>query len=324
MFCWYHLLAGFQKGDGRMTIVVTENLSKWYREVIGLNQFTVNFNEGITGFVGPNGAGKTTFIRIITGLIRQDKGTVRVLGENPWNNPHVNAKIGYCPEHENMYAWLTGVEFLKVMAKLHGYRTNESIKRARDALERLGMNPRDMNRKISGYSKGMKQKVKVAQSFIHNPDLLVLDEPLAGTDPIGRKIIIENIKAVVEEGKNVIVSSHVLHEIERLTRKVVLINNGRVLATGTISQIRSLIDQHPHTVTLVTQNARQLGNELIQQEVVVSVDFPDEHQLIIKTQNPEKFYQYLPEIISSHNFTVNEVFSPDDNLQAVFKYLVKK
>ena len=307
-----------------MSVVVAENLSKWYGEVIGLNQFSVTIEEGITGLVGPNGAGKTTFIRIITGLIRQEKGQVSVLGEQPWNNPLVYKKVGYCPEHENIYTWMTGLDFLTVMMKMQGYGHDKSVKKAYDALERLGMNPYDMKRKIVGYSKGMRQKVKVAQSFIHDPDLLVLDEPLAGTDPVVRNAIIENIKAAADTGKNVIVSSHVLHDVERLTNQVVLINAGRVLATGNIRQIRRLIDQHPHTVQLLSPDARLLGKELIKQDIVVSIDIPDAQHLLIKTPSPERFYQILPKVIVDNDFTVDELFSPDDNLQAVFKYLVKK
>ncbi|MEA2053945.1 MAG: ABC transporter ATP-binding protein [Candidatus Thermoplasmatota archaeon] len=307
-----------------MSIISADSLSKWYGEVIGLNQFTVDINKGITGIVGPNGAGKTTLFRIVTGMIRQDKGTIEVLGEKPWNNPSLNAKIGYCPEHEMLYPWMSAKEFLTSMAKMHGYGHNESEKKAYKSLETVGLNSRDMERKIKGYSKGMRQKVKVAQSIIHDPELLILDEPLAGTDPVGRKTIIELIRELANGGIHAIVSSHVLYEIEKLTEQVVLINAGQTLATGNIHEIRKLIDRHPHMVNLTTDNARKLGKELMEEESVVSARIIDEQHLSIKTREPDAFYQLLPEIIVKGKHEVNEIFSPDDNLQAVFKYLVKK
>ena len=307
-----------------MNIVTADNLSKWYGEVIGLNQFNAVIETGITGLVGPNGAGKTTLLRILTGLIHEDKGHVKVLGEPPWNNPLLNARIGYCPEHEMLYPWMTGIDFLVSMMKMHGFQKSESTKRAREALKIVGLNRDDSQRKIKGYSKGMRQKVKVAQAFIHNPELLILDEPLAGTDPMGRKTLAELIKKMAAEGTHIIVSSHVLYEIEGLTDQVVLIDDGRALATGHIHEIRGLIDQHPHTVNIATNDARRLGKTLMEEEIVLSVTLMDESHVAVKTHQPDKFYQRMPDIVVNGSYEVYEMFSPDDNLEAVFRYLVKK
>jgi len=307
-----------------MNIISADNLSRWYGEVIGLNQFTVGIGGGITGLVGPNGAGKTTFIRIVTGMIRQSKGSIEVLGENPWNNPSLNKRVGYCPEHEMLYPWMSAKEFLISMAKMHGYTRSESEKRAHESLELVGFSKKNAERKIKGYSKGMRQKVKVAQSILHEPELLILDEPLAGTDPMGRKTIIDLIRNMAKNGIHTIVSSHVLYEIERLTEQVVLINEGRTVAAGNIHEIRKLIDKHPHTVNITTNNARKLGVELMKKKSVISASIIDENHLSVKTHEPETFYKMLPEIISGKSYEVSEVFSPDDNLQAVFRYLVKK
>lgn len=307
-----------------MNIISADNLSRWYGEVIGLNQFTVGIGGGITGLVGPNGAGKTTFIRIATGMIRQSKGSIEVLGENPWNNPSLNKRVGYCPEHEMLYPWMSAEEFLISMAKMHGYTRSESEKRAHESLELVGFSRKNAERKIKGYSKGMRQKVKVAQSILHEPELLILDEPLAGTDPMGRKTIIDLIRNMAKNGIHTIVSSHVLYEIERLTEQVVLINEGRTVAAGNIHEIRKLIDKHPHTVNITTNNARKLGMELMKKKSVISASIIDENHLSVKTHEPEIFYKMLPEIISRKSYEVSEVFSPDDNLQAVFRYLVKK
>ncbi len=307
-----------------MSIISADGLSRWYGEVIGLNQFTVDIGEGITGIVGPNGAGKTTFIRIITGMIRQSKGSVEVLGEKPWNNPSLNAKVGYCPEHEMLYPWMNAKEFLIAMAKMHGYSRSESEKRAYESLETVGFSRKDAERKIGGYSKGMRQKVKIAQSILHEPELLILDESLAGTDPIGRKTIIELIRKMAKNGIHSLVSSHVLYEVEKLTEQVVLVNDGRTVAAGDIHEIRKLIDKHPHTVNITVNNARKLGMELMKKESIVSVSIIDENHLSVKTHEPEVFYKTLPEIIVKKKYEVSEIFSPDDNLQAIFRYLVKK
>lgn len=307
-----------------MNIVTADNLSKWYGEVIALNQFTADIGSGITGLVGPNGAGKTTLFRILTGLIHEDKGGVTVLGEIPWNNPLLNARIGYCPEHEMIYPWMTAIEFLVSMMKMHGFKKDESNKRAREVLNIVGLNREDTQRKIKGYSKGMRQKVKVAQSFIHNPELLILDEPLAGTDPKGRRTLTELIKKMAAEGMHIIVSSHVLYEIEGLTDQVVLIDAGRALATGKIHEIRGLIDQHPHTVNITSNDARELGKTLMEEDIVMSVTMMDENHVAVKTREPDKFYQRMLDIVVNRGYEVYEMFSPDDNLEAVFRYLVKK
>lgn len=324
MRCWHHICENIQKGGEDMSIISADDVSKWYGEVIGLNQFTVDIGEGITGLVGPNGAGKTTFIRIVTGVLRQNKGTIEVLGEKPWNNPSLNAKIGYCPEHEMLYPWMSGVEFLTVMARMHGYDKGASEKRAYEALAMVGLSRKDAERKIKGYSKGMRQKVKMAQAIVHEPELLILDEPLAGTDPMSRKTIMDLIRAMAKNGVHSIISSHVLYEIERLTEQVVLINEGRAIAAGDIHEIRKLIDTHPHTVNMTAQHARKLAMDLMKQKSVIAVSIIDENHLSVKTHEPETFYKMLPEIIARKNYDVSEMFSPDDNLQAVFRYLVKK
>ncbi len=305
-----------------MKVIEANQLSKWYGEVMGLNSFSVEIGEGITGLIGPNGAGKTTFIKIITGLIHQDKGEIRVLGEDGWNNPSLNKKMGYCPEHEALYPWMTAAQFLTTMVRMNGYGRDESKRMAREALSMVGLE--DMDRKIKSYSKGMRQKVKVAQALAHDPELLILDEPLSGTDPVGRNTIINLIREMAGRGKNVVVSSHVLYEIERLTEQVVLIDRGRMLAEGNIHEIRGLIDQHPHTVLIKTKHAREMGRELLREGHVINIEFSREGNLLVKTRDPNKFYQELPKIVSINDFEVEEFMSPDDNLQAVFKYLVKK
>jgi ABC-2 type transport system ATP-binding protein len=206
---------------------------------------------------------------------------------------------------------------------MHGYTRDESERRAYASLEMVGLDQDVVDRKIQSYSKGMRQKVKVAQSIVHEPELLILDEPLAGTDPVGRKTLIGLINELAEQGIHSIVSSHVLYEIERLTNQVVLISAGQTLATGDFHEIRNLIDKHPHMVNITTSGARELGIALLELENVAAATVIDDQHLSVKTRAPDSFYDQLPKIIVDGGYEVREMFSPDDNLQAVFRYLVK-
>ncbi len=304
-----------------MTVIHGEGLTKWYGEVLGLNRFDATFDEGITGLVGPNGAGKSTFFKLVTGQLRPDNGTLDVLGERPWNNRELLARIGYCPEHNNVYGYMTGLKFVVTLLRLSGYTRAEADRRARDAMEVVGLEE-DMDRPLVGYSKGMRQRAKLAQALAHEPDLLILDEPLNGTDPVGRVRMIEVIRSLPERGISAVVSSHILFEIERLTDKVVLINHGKAIASGQIQEIRGLIDEHPHTVLIRMGQPRKLAELLAPEGHVAEINFNTEGSLLVRTRDPERFYSELPRIILEAGLSVQSMESPDDNLEAVFRYLV--
>jgi len=296
-------------------------LSKWYGMVMGLNNVSIEMYQGVTGLIGPNGAGKSTFIKLMTGQIRPSKGEVFVLEQKVWNNPQLFERIGYCPEQDSFYSWMTGLEFVSTLLRISGYEKKDAEYMAEESLRILDMSD-SMDRKISGYSKGMRQRVKVAQAIAHDPDLLILDEPLSGTDPVGRVRIMNVIKEMSRKGKNVIISSHVLHDVERLTRNVVLINKGWIIAQGDVHAIRGLIDSHPHIVRVKTREARKLARALSGNETIVSIEFePD--GLLVKTRKPDVFYAELPKILTENEIPFTELTSPDDNLDAVFKYLVE-
>ena len=303
-------------------IIETEHLSKWYGQVSGLNDVTVAVPSGITGLLGPNGAGKSTFMKLITGQLKPSKGRVRVLGEPIWGNPAIYFRIGFCPEQDAFYDRMTGLEWITALVRLNGLSQDEATAAARRALENVDLLDA-ASKKIGAYSKGMRQRVKLAQSIVHNPDLLILDEPLSGMDPLARRKTIRLIKEWARAGKSILVSSHILHEIEAMTANILLINNGRILAEGNVHQIRDLIDEHPHTVFIRAENPRALARRFLAEDDVISLRF-EADAVIVETARPDAFYARLTDLAASGEAgPIDEVTSPDDNLQAVFKYLVK-
>jgi ABC-2 type transport system ATP-binding protein len=308
--------------DAPAPIVTTDHLSKWYGQVIGLNDVTLAVNSGVTGLLGPNGAGKSTLLKLITGQLKPSQGTVRMLGEPVWRNPGIYRRMGLCPEQDAFYDRMTGLEWLMALLRLDGEDEANARRLAMAALEHVDLQEA-ADKRIGAYSKGMRQRVKLAQSIAHSPDVLVLDEPLSGMDPLARRKTIRLLRSWAANGKNVIVSSHVLHEIEALTSNILLMHNGRVLAEGNVHQIRDLIDEHPHTVCIRARHPRDLARDLVAEPDVLSVRFED-GSIFIQTAKPDAFYARLTEMAAADpSGEISEVTSPDDNLQSVFDYLVK-
>jgi ABC-2 type transport system ATP-binding protein len=303
-------------------IIAAEHVSKWYGQVIGLNDVSVTIPSGITGLLGPNGAGKSTFMKLITGQLKPSKGTVTVLGESIWNNPGAYMRIGFCPEQDSFYERMTGLEWVSALVRLNGYSGTEARAAALAALEAVDLVPA-ADKKIGAYSKGMRQRVKLAQALVHDPDLLILDEPLTGMDPLMRRRTIRIIREWARDGRSVLVSSHILHEVEAMTSNVLLINNGRILAEGDVHDIRALIDHHPHTVHIRAERPRELARECLSYAYVRSLRFEGD-ALVVETDAPDTFYTQLTTLAAAEAFgRIEEVTSPDDNLAAVFGYLVK-
>lgn len=301
-------------------IVSAKGLSKWYGDVIGLNTLNLDLYPGITGIVGPNGAGKSTFFKLIMGLIRPRLGEISVLGENPWGNSRINARIGFCPDYDSLPLDSNGRDYLRLIATLNGVEDTEAS--IADVAQTVGMS-KDIGRRIGGYSKGMKQRVKIAAALIHRPELLILDEPLAGTDPLGRKDLIDLIRSLHHDsGFDVIVSSHVLREVERMTREIALLYKGRAIASGNVSEIRALIDQHPHRIVVRGEGTRELAKRLLDEGYVISVRL-DEDGITVEVDDPEGFFTSIPEMTADMGVRVEEMYSLDDSLEAVFEYLVE-
>ncbi len=305
-------------------VVETKNLSKWYGNVLGLSDVTLQIEPGITGILGPNGAGKSTFLKLITGQIKPNIGTVRIKGQNIRNNYHLFSIIGFCPEQDFFYDEMTGWQFVTSLLKLHHFSESEVKTRAQKALEIVEL-VEDKDRVIRSYSRGMRQRIKFAQAIAHDPEIIVLDEPLSGLDPLGRRKIIHLIKSYKGEGRTIIVSSHVLPEIEAMTKRIILIHQGKIFAQGDIHYIRDLIDTHPHIISIKCSNARQLASKFIHHDYVLKVHFSSSNDsLLIETNNRDKLFSLLPSLFVENKIDVDEITSPDDNLQAVFDYLVGK
>ncbi|HYV39258.1 MAG TPA: ABC transporter ATP-binding protein, partial [Gemmataceae bacterium] len=272
---------------------------------------------------GPNGAGKSTFLQLATGQLNPSQGTVRVLGQPVWNNPPMMRQIGLCPEQDAFYEWMTGFDFVRTCARLSGMNRPTARAAAEKALATVGMT-QNMNRAISGYSKGMRQRTKLAQALVHGPRVLFLDEPFTGTDPVGRHEMIEVIHGLGERGCSVVVSSHVLHEVQALTSNVVLLHRGRLVAEGNVRQIRDLIDGHPHRIVLVCDDYRGLAAKVVAWKDVEGVQMLNKQSaVLVETREPDVFYGRLPALATQGGAGIKEVYSDDDNLEAVFQYLVK-
>jgi ABC-2 type transport system ATP-binding protein len=304
-------------------VVEFSSVSKWYGNVIGVNNLTFQVPPGVTGLLGPNGAGKSTLLQLATGQLRPSQGQVLVLEQPAWNNPGLNRSLGLCPEQDAFYEWMTGRDFVTTCARLSGLGRRQARESAAWTLDLVGMTPH-IDRAIAGYSKGMRQRTKLAQALVHDPKILFLDEPLTGTDPVARRDLIEVVRRLGAQWKSIIVSSHVLHEVESMTPNIVLLNRGRLVAEGNIRQIRDLIDKYPHRIVLKCEEYRSLAAKLVQfQDVVGLKILSKEKSILIETHLPDIFYGRLPRLALENGCPICEVYSDDDNLEAVFKYLVK-
>ncbi len=302
--------------------VTTQKLCKWYGKVVGINDFTVTIPPGITGLLGPNGAGKSTFIKLIIGALRPSKGSIKVLGEPVWGNRKLLTRVGYCPDHDGVYGDLSGSEFVAYLGRLGGMSAKDARRGAEQMLERLGL-AEARDRPLREYSKGMRQRAKLAQALVHDPDLVLFDEPLTGCDPLARVQVTDLIKSLGEEGKAVLVSSHILHEIEAMTSEILVVYRGQVLAEGNIYRIREMIDRHPHKIVLECDHPRRLAQELAQAEPVRALEFLDGSTLLVETPEPDACYPLIPKTAMEHGVKISSLTSPDNNLQAVFEYLTQ-
>ena len=311
------------RAQAASSLVSCLHLSKWYGKVVGINDFSVVIQRGVTGLLGPNGAGKSTFIKLLAGALRPSAGQLHVLGQQVWGNRALLPRLGYCPEHDGLYDDLTGSEFVSFMGRLSGMTTADAARRAGEMLERLGLEAADRERPVGEYSKGMRQRVKLAQALVHDPEMLLLDEPLTGCDPVARVQITGLIKELGEQGKGVIVSSHILHEVEAMTSEILLVYRGQVLAEGNIYSIREMIDAHPHKIRVECDDARALGQQLVTSEHVRSLSFTDDGALEIETAAPDACYPLIPRVALDRGLKIRALTSPDNNLQAVFEYLTE-
>ena len=306
--------------------IETYDLNKWYKEVMALNKLTIKVDRGIVGLLGPNGAGKSTFLNIATAQLRQSSGEIYLEGQEVWNNPDILKSIGFCPEQEKLFEWMTGRKFVRELAQISGIPREKANQAAIDAIKLVGLEDA-MDRAIKGYSKGMRQRIKIAQAIVHDPQILFLDEPLQSTDPIVRRELVLLIQQLGRDhGKDILISSHILHEVERVTSNILLIYAGRAIAQGDLSSIRDLMDKFPHTIRIKSTKRKEIAQILLDYDFILSIEL-DRHSpdyMNIRTKQPDEFYQTITKLAVESNLEINEMTSPDANLESVFSYLTRR
>jgi ABC-2 type transport system ATP-binding protein len=302
--------------------IVFEDVSKFYGEVLGVNNVNLRIGPGITSLVGPNGSGKTTLMNLMTGLVRPSRGWVSVLGISPERPEELFRGTGYCTQYDAFPKGMTGYEFLNSFLLLHGMGRLEAERRARQALEQVGLAEAG-NRKVAAYSKGMRQRIKLAQALCHDPDVIVLDEPLNGLDPMARAETLALFGELASAGRHVIVSSHILHEVDRISDEIVLLSGGYVVAEGQIQGVRSEVSDHPAQILIRSSTPGLLASRLFLEDGVVEAKIqPDGKGLLAATRDVERFYLTLNRLVLELGIDVETVAPADADVHSVYQYLV--
>jgi ABC-2 type transport system ATP-binding protein len=301
-------------------LLLFEQASKWYGPVLALNQVTLELTGGITGLVGANGAGKSTLIKLATGQVKPTVGRVTVAGVDAWDW-RARLLVGYCPDHDAFYEDLTGRRFVCEMARLCGYDRREATRRTGAVLDRVGMTDR-ADRKLRGYSKGMRQRVKLAQALLHDPGLLVLDEPLSGIDPVGRQELLDLFRSLAAQGKCLLISSHELEELEKLTDHVAIMARGRIAAVGTLQQIRDLMDDFPLSVRVEADRPRDLARQLLALPDVLGCDVLADGGVVVRATHPQRFFTAFGQLVLTERIEVRRLEPLDDSAHAILGYLL--
>jgi ABC-2 type transport system ATP-binding protein len=304
-------------------LILFEGVSKFYGEVLGVNGVDLQIAPGITSLVGPNGAGKTTLMNLLTGLIRPTQGRVEVLGLGPDDPERFFRRVGYCTQFDSFPPGVTGRQFVRETLRLHGLSQREAGRLADEAIARVGMTEA-ADRRVAAYSKGMRQRVRLAQSIAHHPVVLVLDEPLNGLDPMARAETVALFQALGREGLHVILSSHVLHEVDRISDRVVLLTNGYVVAEGEIHGVRSEVTEtHPLQVLVRCARPSVLASRVFAEDSVVEAKVhADGRGLLVRTRDAEAFYALIGRLVVEDDLQIDTVAPADDDVHSVYQYLV--
>ena len=301
--------------------IVFDNVSKFYGDVLGVNNITLSIPPGITSLVGPNGSGKTTLMNLMTGLLRPTRGNISVLGISPQEPEQLFRHVGYCTQFDSFPRGFTGFHFVYSFLRLYGCTHTEATDFAWRAIERVNMTEA-AHRKIAGYSKGMRQRIKLAQATCHGPSVLVLDEPLNGLDPLVRAEFIAMLRSLAEEGMHVIISSHILHEVDMISDQVILLTSGYVVAEGKIRGVRGELDEQPMQVLVRCSEPSKFAAKVFEQDSVVEAKVhKDGRGVLIKTKDPDKFY-LLVNRIALNGISVESVVPADDDVNSLYDYLI--
>ena len=308
-----------------MNPVSIRELAKWYGEIAGLNKVNLELQPGITGLVGPNGAGKSTLMKILTGQLRPSYGEALIFGEDVWKTPSARRRLGYSPEGDSFYEDMSVLGFVHAMGRLCGLGASADAF-AREALEKTGA-LEFSGKRLKACSKGMRQRAKLAQALVHKPDILVLDEPLNGIDAGGRREMLRLFEELAASGATVIVSSHILEEIEAVTDQILFLAQGNVIASGPLAEVRGLLKDHPLKLLVTSSDPRRLGARLIESGLVTGIDFQrrrglEEEDLVLSVPQVESFYRALPGLVSELGIGIERLVPLDASAEAVFGYLV--
>ena len=302
--------------------IVFDNVSRFYGEVLGVNRVNLSIPAGVTSLVGPNGSGKTTLMNLMTGLIRPTRGAIKVLGIPPERPEELFRKTGYCTQFDAFPKGLTGYQFIYSFLLVHGMIASEAARLTEEALQRVSMTEA-ANRPVAAYSKGMRQRIKLAQAIAHRPTVLVLDEPLNGLDPMARAETIALFRQWGEEGRHVIVSSHILHEVDRISDQVILLSHGYVVAEGQIQGVRSEVKDQPMQILVRCDKPGLLASRLFEQDHVVEAKVNDDGRgLLVRTRDADNLYLLLNRIVLDNGLEVEAVAPADDDVNSVYQYLI--
>ncbi|HEX3556978.1 MAG TPA: ABC transporter ATP-binding protein [Thermoanaerobaculia bacterium] len=303
--------------------VIFENVSKFYGEVLGVNRVSLSIPPGITGLVGPNGSGKTTLMNLMVGLLRPSRGRISVLGMNPERPEEFFRHVGYSTQYDAFPPGLNGAQFIRSYLRVHGFGAAEAESMTWKALERVGLTEA-AGRKVAGYSKGMRQRVKLAQAICHQPSVLVLDEPLNGLDPMARAEVIALFRELADGGLHVIVSSHILHEVDLISDQVVLIHGGYVVAEGDIANVRDeMEEEHPAQVSIRCDRPALLASRVFAQDSVMEARIDDDGKgVLVRTRDADRFHLLLNQVVLENGLTIEAVAPADADVNAVYQYLI--
>jgi ABC-2 type transport system ATP-binding protein len=303
-------------------MIIFDDVSKFYGEILGVNRVNLQIEPGITSLVGPNGAGKSTLMNLMTGLLRPTRGSITILGI-PTDEPEMLfRKVGYCTQFDSFPRGVTGREFIRSFLLVHGYERQRADALTLVALERVNL-VEAADRKVAGYSKGMRQRIRLAQAIAHQPAVLILDEPLNGLDPMVRAETIALFRKLASEGLHLIISSHILHEVDMMSDRVVLINNGYILAEGNIHGVRDEMEEHPMQILIRCDKPSRLAAQVFDQNHVVEARLHDDRKgLFVRTRDADKFYLLLNRVVAEGEINIETIAPIDDDLSAVYGYLI--
>jgi ABC-2 type transport system ATP-binding protein len=301
-----------------VTVIQLQNVSRWYGNVVAVNDITMDIGPGVTGLLGPNGAGKSTILHMIAGFLAPSRGTLTVDGTPTWRNPDIYRRLGLVPERDSVYAFLSGEEFVRATAKLHELPDPDAA--TRRAIEMTEM-AAAADRRIATYSKGMRQRIKVAAALVHDPEILLLDEPFNGMDPRQRIHMMDLLAKLGTEGRTILFSSHILEEVERLSGTIQVMVAGRLAASGDFRAIRRLMTSRPHVFNVRSSDDRRLAALLVGRSYTTAVELTAKG-LQVRTSDFGAFCAQIAELTRDHKIALRELLPTDESLESVFGYLI--